>query len=370
MKSEDKRALSGLKILDFTSLTPGPFATLALADMGADVLKFVSSKRPDHTETMGPFLPGTNISSGTAYLGRNKKVLTLNLKDSRARGVIYELVKGYDIVIEQNRPGVMDRLGLGYEQLKEINPAVIYCSLTGYGQDGPLSNRPGHDINYLALSGISSYSGRRGIGPEPSGIFLGDIASGSNNSVIGILAAVIYRQRTGKGQLIDISMTDGLVAFNNKQSAAYLVDGTEPKREGLYYNGAGVYDYYETKDGEYISVGVIEPKFVKALFNGLGRPDLANWDSKAIVTASLKEEIRNIFRQKTRGEWEKIFRDVEACFEPVLSLGEALNSPQARARGLVVDVPGPKGISCKQVGFPIKFSESQPAYRHIGKPLF
>jgi alpha-methylacyl-CoA racemase len=222
--------LKGLKIIDFTTLLPGPYATMVLADLGADVLRVVSGSRPDLTEFMPPCIAGTNLSCAASTLGRGKRSLALNLKDPRAGAIVLKLIKTHDILIEQFRPGVMARLGLDYETLKAVNPSLIYCSLTGYGQTGPLKNRAGHDINYLARSGIMAYSGRKATGPTLTGIQIADVASGSNNTVIGILAAVVHRLRTGEGQHIDVSMTDGVIAFNAIAGAAFLADGSETCR--------------------------------------------------------------------------------------------------------------------------------------------
>lgn len=371
LQEEMEQALAGLKVLDFTSMSPGPFATLMLADMGASVIKVVSALRPDYTERAEPFLPGTDISSGTAYLGRNKRVLTLNLKDAGAAEIVRKLIRdgGYNIIIEQNRPGVMDKLHLGYDELRQVDPGLIFCSLTGYGQTGSMSKKPGHDINYVALSGAASYSGRKATGPAIESLFLADIPSGSNHCVIGILMAVIYRQRTGIGQYIDVSMTDGVVAFNAKQAAATLISGMDPQPEELFHNGGGFYDFYETKDGKYVSVGAMEPKFVKALFEKLGREDLTQLNARALLPAEVKQELRNIFRTKTRDEWVGIFnKGDETCFEPVLTVSEALHSTLAKERQLVVDVPGPDGKRYPQPAMPIKLSACPAQYRHIGKP--
>jgi alpha-methylacyl-CoA racemase len=188
--------LKGLKILDFTTLLPGPYATMTLADLGAEVLQIVSGSRPDLTAFWPPFIPGTKISAASAMLGRGKRSMTLNLKDQRAAEIVKKLIAEYDILIEQFRPGVMKRLGLDYETLCRTNPALIYCSLTGYGQNGPMQSRAGHDINYLSRAGVMSYSGKKQTGPALTGMQIADVASGSNNSIIGILAAVIHRQNT------------------------------------------------------------------------------------------------------------------------------------------------------------------------------
>ena len=185
--------LQGLKILDFTTLLPGPYATMMLADMGAEVLRVVSGTRLDLTTLLPPFIGKENISAILAYLGRGKKSLTLNLKDPRAITIVQQLLAEYDILIEQFRPGVMAKFGLDYDSLKERLPRLIYCSLTGYGQTGPMADRAGHDINYLARSGLMAYSGRKETGPVLTGMQIADIASGSYNSAVGILAAVVHR---------------------------------------------------------------------------------------------------------------------------------------------------------------------------------
>lgn len=362
-------ALNGLKILDFTTLLPGPYATMCLADMGADVLRIVSGSRPDLADLLPPYIPGTKMSAASAQLGRNKRTLTLNLKDKRAVKVIHQLLAEYDIVIEQFRPGVMAKLGLDYESLKAINPRLIYCSLTGYGQTGPLRNKAGHDMNYIALSGLASFSGTKEAGPSLMGMQIADVASGSNNTMIGVLAAVISRQNTGKGQYIDISMTDGMVAFTASVGASFLVDGKETGREGMFLNGGSLYDYYETKDGQYVTFGGLEPQFFKAFCETIGRPDLIAGGCIRKDLAPIKEQVREIIKTKSRDEWTAVFKDVDACFEPVLSLGEAFASDLVRERGMIAEVPGPDGLTVQQIANPIKFSETPPEYRSIGKPV-
>ena len=360
--------LKGLKILDFTTLLPGPYATMMLADLGADVLRVVSGSRPDLADFMPPCLPGTNVSCATAVLGRGKRCLALNLKDPRAGIIVLKLIESHDILIEQFRPGVMAKLGLDYKTLKAANPSLIYCSLTGYGQTGPLKNRAGHDINYLARSGISSYSGRKASGPSLMGIQIADIASGSNNVVIGTLAAVIHRQETGEGQHVDVSMTDGVIAFNALAGAAFLVDGTEMRREEGVLNGGSLYDFYETKDGKYLSFGGLEPQFFAAFCQTIGRPDLIPGGVAPRDLTRIKEEVRAILRTKTRDEWMVLFGKVDACVEPVLALGEALRDPHVEARGLVVEVNLPGGGKVKQLGHPIRYSATPPEYRSVGVP--
>jgi crotonobetainyl-CoA:carnitine CoA-transferase CaiB-like acyl-CoA transferase len=353
--------LEGLKILDFTTLLPGPYATMSLADMGADVLSVVSGSRPDLTAFLPPFLPGTDLSVASAYLGRGKRSLTLNLKDPRAIEVVHRLLETRDILVEQFRPGVMRKFGLAHDQLAETFPSLVYCSLTGYGQTGPLRDRAGHDINYLALSGLMGYAGRRETGPVPMPMQIADVASGSHNAIIAILAAVIHRQRTGKGQHLDISMTDGAVAFNAMAAAACLAVGEEVEREGFILNGGSLYDFYRTSDGGYLGFGGIEPQFFSAFCRAIGRPDLIAGGVAPPDCAAVKEEIRTIFAGRTRREWEAIFAGTDACMEPVLSLSEALDSDLVRQRGMVAEVALPDGRTVRQPACPIRFSETPPA---------
>jgi alpha-methylacyl-CoA racemase len=361
--------LKGLKIIDFTTLLPGPYATMMLADLGVDVLRVVSGSRPDLTEFMPPCIDGTNLSCAAAALGRGKRCLALNLKDPRAGAIVLKLIESHDILIEQFRPGVMGKFGLDYDTLKAANPSLIYCSLTGYGQTGPLKNRAGHDINYLARSGVASYSGRKDSGPSLMGIQIADVASGSNNAVIGILAAVVHRQKTGEGQHVDVSMTDGVIAFNALAGAAFLIDGTETRREEGVLNGGSLYDFYETKEGKYISFGGLEPQFFAAFCQTIGRPDLIPGGVAPRDLNRIKEEVRAIMRTRTQDEWMVLFGKVDACVEPVLTLGEALRQPHVEARGLVVEVNLPGGKKVKQLGHPIRYSATPPEYRSVGIPV-
>jgi crotonobetainyl-CoA:carnitine CoA-transferase CaiB-like acyl-CoA transferase len=361
--------LAGIKILDFTTLLPGPYATLFLADLGAEVLKITSRTRPDLVNFMPPFIPGSSLSAAQAYLGRSKRSLTLNLKDPRAREIIDRLIPTYDILIEQFRPGVMEGLGLGFPTLKTAHPRLIYCSLTGYGQDSPYAGKAGHDINYLARSGLMSYSGTRDLGPVLSGMQIADIAAGSLNAVIGILAAVIARKTTGQGQWIDVAMTDGAYAFNALTGARFLVDGEEPGLEGTFLNGGSLYDFYQTADGQYISFGGLEPKFFHSFCRTIGREDLIPGGVTPPNLDQVKKEVREIIKSKTRREWEVLFQEADACLEPVLSLKEAFEDDHARTRNLVVELPLPDGGTVRQMAAPIKFSQTQPSYSHPGVPL-
>ena len=364
----EEGALEGLKILDFSTLLPGPFATTMLADLGAEVLKISGPGKPDIVLDYPPFIEGTTVSANQAWLGRNKKTMLLNLKKPGAVEVVKKLIMEYDIVMEQFRPGVMEKLGLGYEALAEINPRLIYCSLTGYGQTGPLSHRAGHDINYLARSGNMAQAGRAETGPVLTNMQVADVAVGSMNSVIGILAAVQYRNRTGKGQRVDIAMLDGLIPFNGMDGTAFLAAGKVPKREGERLNGGCMYDFYETKDGQYLSVGALEPKFWAEFCHCIGREDLIEGSVWPEDVKAVKEVIRGILKEKTRDEWMAVFDGCDVCVEPVLSVQEALlEDAHIRAREMVVEVELPlsDGKKVPQYGTAVKLSESQIGRAHV-----
>jgi crotonobetainyl-CoA:carnitine CoA-transferase CaiB-like acyl-CoA transferase len=359
--------LASLKVLDFSTLLPGPFASLLLADMGAEVLRIESPQRPDLLRILPPHDQGTSASH--AYLNRNKRSLALDLKQPAALEIIKRLLDDHDILLEQFRPGVMERLGLGYDALKVINPRLIYVSITGYGQTGPFKERAGHDINYLALAGLASHTGRADSGPLPLGIQAADIAGGSLHGVIGLLAAVIARQQSGQGQHLDVSMTDCVFSLNALAGAGYLACGVKPGWENHALNGGSFYDYYRTRDGRWMSVGSLEPGFMQALCAALGRPELTAQGLAPEQQQWLKEQLRSEFEKHDFADLCALFTEVDACVEPVLGLDEALEHPQLKARNLVRQVPRGDGSSQAQMACPLKFSEGLPEPRHIGARL-
>lgn len=361
--------LSSLKVLDFSTLLPGPFASLLLADMGAEVLRVESPTRMDLVRVLPPHDDG--VSASHAYLNRNKRCIALDLKKPEAVEVVKQLVAEYDIVLEQFRPGVMDKLGVGYEALKAINPKLIYVSITGYGQSGPYKDRAGHDINYLALAGIASYTGRRESGPLPLGIQAADIAGGSLHGVIGLLAAVIQRQVTGLGQQVDISMTDCAFSLHGMAGAGYLAAGVEPDMENQALNGGSFYDYYRTRDGRWFSVGSLEPQFMQQFCAAIGRPELAarGLSQRPEDQQALKREIAIEFEKRDFSDWSDVFAALDACVEPMLSLSEAVSHPQIQARQLVAQVPRAGKPAQAQMACPIKFSQGLPPPKHIGAAL-
>jgi crotonobetainyl-CoA:carnitine CoA-transferase CaiB-like acyl-CoA transferase len=363
--------LAGIKILDFSTLMPGPVATMMLADLGADVLKVEAPNRLDLMRVGPPHDQG--VSAGHMAVNRNKRSIALNLKIPEAVQVVRKLVKTFDVVLEQFRPGVMKRLGLDYEILKKENARLIYCSLTGYGQDGPYRDRAGHDINYLAISGMLSYSGRASQGPVPQGFLLADVGAGSYNAVVSILAALIHRDRSGEGQYLDVAMTDGSIAWATFMATRTLVGGKDPAYESDFLNGGSYYDCYRTLDGRYMSVGSIEPQFFEELCRGIGREDLIakrGWTLDAdSVMKETKKEIAAIFALKTQTEWTEIFKGLDACVEPVLKVSEMVEHPQVKTRKMITEVKKPDGTFQKQVNSPFKFTKTPPEMRGTGPGL-
>ncbi len=364
--------LSGIKILDFTYLLPGPFATMILSDLGAEVLRVESHTRIDLARIAPPYVDkaGT-VSCMHAYLNRNKRSMALDLKYDESIAIIKRLIseKGYDVVIEQFRPGAMGRLGLSYETLSGINPGLIYCSITGYGQTGPLRDRAGHDINYLSLAGVMSYSGSKGGGPCLMGIQMADVGSGSNNAAIGLMAAIIHRMKTGKGQYIDVSMTDGVFPYHVVSGLGCLVGGPEPGYETEILNGGSLYGFYKTSDNKYLSYGGLEPQFLSAFLTALGLSSYIPRLMEQGIGDEVKQRVREVIGSRDLSHWEDIFRDVDACVDPVLSVKEAAMSSHARARGIIVDVPGPDGIPIPQIAYPVRFSDYKPEYHRAGPSL-
>ena len=364
----DVSPLASLKILDFSTLIPGPFASLLLADLGADVVRVEAPNRPDMVRLTPPF--DGDQSAWHSLLNRSKRSVALDLKHPEAVAIVKQLVQQYDIVLEQFRPGVMDRLGVGYAALRAANPRLIYCAITAYGQTGPYRDRAAHDINLMALSGVMAHTGRAEGGPLPLGLQVADMGS-SFMAITGLLAAVIQRMQTGKGQLVDISMFDTALAWNSLAASYALVGGTEPQRETMWLNGGSIYDFYQTSDGRYLAVGSLEPKFWHGFCQAIGRPDLFELGSNPDLTAqrAVKSAIQAQITIRTLAEWTAIFDAADVCVEPVLDVSEALAHPQTLARQMIVDVPKPDGSRQRQTGTPIKFSASQPVYKHTGATL-
>ncbi len=347
--------LEGMRILDFTYLLPGPFGTMMLADLGADIIKVENPLAPDLLRLAPPYVEG--MSAVYAQVNRGKRSLALNLSFPESVDVVRRLVSEYDVVVEQFRPGVMEKFGLGFGALREVNPSLIYCSLSGYGQTGTYARRAGHDINYMALSGIDSYSGRKEGGPVPGGIQVADLGSGSKNLCIALLAAYIRRLKTGEGDCIDISITDGTFAMSVFLGAGVLAGGEGPLPEGEILNGGSLYDYYRTADGKFLSAGPIEPKFLTAFLETIGMGDVLRQGLLSPEEVlSLKKEIARTISSRPLAHWVDAFSRIDACVEPVRTLSEALTSPPISERDMIVTVRSREGGSFRQIGNPLKFA--------------
>ncbi len=352
------KPLTQLKVLDFSTLLPGPYATMLMADMGAEVLRIEAIGRHNLVKAFQPKHNGCSYAYLT--LNRNKQSMGLDLKQAEAVEIVKKLIAEYDVVIEQFRPGVMAKLGLDYETLKTINPKLIYCSITGYGQNGCYKDRAGHDINYLALSGLASFSGTQQSGPVLSGTQIADIAGGSHHAVMGVLAAVIQRGISGKGQHIDISMTDAAFALNGMFGAGAVGADIDPDLGRTVLNGGCFYDYYQTKDNRYLSVGSLEPKFAVLFFENIGHGEWLKRTHSVDVNEqqALKKDISAVITQKTLDEWMVLFDSLDACVEPVLTVSEAAKSSLMADRNMIIDVVSLTGEKVKQIAPAIKFIDS------------
>src|SRR4030042_5891692 len=349
--------LKELKMLDLSRLLPGPYCSLLLADLGMEVLKIEDPEQGDYMRMMGPAL-----KKDSAYfhaLNRNKKSMLLNLKAKEGKGILYQLIDTYDILLEGFRPGVMDRLGIGYQELKRRNPRVIFCSLSGYGQDGPYKERSGHDINYIGLGGILELTGSGGGDPIIPGTQIADIGGGGMMAAIGILAAIVHREKTGEGQYLDVAMHDGVISWLSIHAGRYFMDKELPKRGEMHLSGRyACYQVYPTKDGRHISLGALEPKFWKNFCETLGRKDLIlKQFIEGEERVQIIKEIRELFKTKTQKEWVESFKNVDACLEPILSLGEVFQHPHVLHRKMVIEYEHPVEGKIRQVGNPIKSSQ-------------
>jgi alpha-methylacyl-CoA racemase len=353
--------LQGLKVLDLSRLLPGGFCSLLLADFGADVIKVEDTGMGDYIRWSPPYYDGTEETTRSALflsLNRNKRSIRINLKSELGKEVLIRLVAESDVLIESFRPGVLTRLGVGYERLRQENPGLVYCAISGYGQDGPNRDRSGHDINYLGLGGILGLTGERDGPPVQAAGQIADIGGGSLMAAVGILVALRERERSGKGQLVDCSMFDGALAWLALVAAEALAVGGAPGRGELPLGGRFLcYRPYACSDG-YVSLGALEPKFWKAWCEGVGRADLVVNQFDAPGSAA-HQSVSDIFMQSTREQWRAFASEHDCCLEPVLDLDEVLDSELVRAREMVVaiDQPGVEG-PVGQLGVPIKLART------------
>jgi alpha-methylacyl-CoA racemase len=334
------RPLAGTRVLDLSRLIPGPFATLVLADLGAQVDKLEDAAGGDYLRHMPPEVAGE--SAAFQLLNRGKRSAVVDLKKPQAQAAFLRLLASYDVLFEQFRPGVLDRLGLGHAKLREAHPRLIICALTGYGQTGPLAQRAGHDINYLARSGLLGFQGPSGGPPAVPGPQLADV-SGGMWCVIAILAALAERATTGKGRVLDISMTDGVLGFATASLAAALAGAPGPRGGEPLSGGIAAYGTYLTRDGHAMSLGALEPKFWTTFCAGVG----LEVDMTALMPgphqAAVQAKVAEIFAARTRDEWIAFAAERDCCLEPVLEATDIAKDPFLASRGLLFQLPTPRG---------------------------
>jgi crotonobetainyl-CoA:carnitine CoA-transferase CaiB-like acyl-CoA transferase len=331
---------------------------MILADLGADVLKIEEPGRGDYARWLPPFIK--KESSNFLSINRNKKSMILNLKLEAGKKIFLRLVKEYDVVLESFRPGIMDRLGIGYEEAKKINPMIIFCAISGYGKDGPYKDRVGHDINYLGIAGILSITGSSDGTPVIPGVQIGDIGGGSLMAAIAILTAIIAREKIKKGQFIDISMTDGAISWLSIHAGKYFADKLIPAPGKMLLSGEfPCYQVYPTKDKKYITIGALEPKFWRNFCLAISREDLIECQfATGEEGEKIIREIQNIFLAKTQKEWLENLEGLEVCYGPVNTLEEVFSDPHVVHRKMLTEIEHPTEGKLKQIGIPIKFSET------------
>ncbi|MGB0872956.1 MAG: CaiB/BaiF CoA transferase family protein [Solirubrobacterales bacterium] len=357
--------LAGVKVLDLSRLLPGPFCSLLLADLGADVMKVEDTGMGDYVRWTPPYVGDEDAkrrgvhSAQYMALNRNKTSIQLDLKQDAAKEILLKLVAEHDAVLESFRPGVLDKLGVGYDRMKEANPAIVYCAITGYGQDGPFKTRAGHDMNYLGLNGLLALTGAKDGPPVQAAGQIADIGGGAQMAAIAILAALVKKQATGEGANIDISMTDGAMSWLAMPAASALA-GDVRKRGDVDLAGKWVcYVPYEAADG-WVSCGALEPKFWKSFCEGVGREDLIAKQFELIGSEG-HAEIAEVFKSKTRAEWAAFNDERDCCIEPILELDEALDSHLVKQRGMVMKLDQPGIGEVKQLAPPFVIDGERPS---------
>ncbi len=336
------KPLEGIRVLDLSRLLPGPYCTMLLADLGAEVVKFETPLLGDYMRLIPPFIEnqatGETISAAYLMVNRNKKSVALNFRNGRGKEIFMQLARSADVVVETFRPGAVDRWGIGYDAVRAVNPGVVYCSLSGYGQTGPYRDRAGHDLNYIALGGLLHVNGAVGGPPIPPAVQIADL-SGGMLAAISILGALVGRGKNGEGRYLDVSLFDAALSWTGTIIGGSYAAGAKLERGKLQLNGGmACYNVYETQDGEYITLGGIEPHFWMAFCKAVGREDLnaRQYDSDAIP------DVAAIIKTRSLADWLAFFETIDACIEPVRDYGAVFDNPQVKHRGLAgkMDVPG------------------------------
>jgi alpha-methylacyl-CoA racemase len=372
--------LEGVRVLDLSRLLPGGFCSLLLADFGAEVLKVEDTGMGDYIRWSPPYYEGAHDSARSALflsLNRNKRSIRLDLKSDGGREALLRLVGEYDVVLESFRPGVLDRLGVGYEQMRERNPGIIFCAISGYGQNGPKRDASGHDMNYLGLIGLLGLTGERGGEPMQAAGQIADLGGGALMAAFGIMAALRERDGggagssspgSGQGQLVDVSMADGALSWLAMVAGSYFADGNVPRRGELPLAGSLIcYRPYECSDG-WVTLGALEPKFWQAWCRGVGREDLIAVQFERPGSGA-HAAVQEIFRGRSRAEWEAFASQHDCCLEPVLELDEALDSELVRAREMVVEIDQPGAERpVRQLGVPVKLSRTPGEHDRLPGP--
>ena len=371
--------LEGITVLDMTRLGPGPFCTMMLGDLGAEVIRIEEPGPPtgrraeqsSSASAAAATIPGgMDRYSPANPLNRNKKSIALNLKVPEARDIFHKLAEKSDVVVEEFRPGVTRRLGVDYDTLKGINPRIIYCAITGYGQDGPYRDLAGHDINYMSTAGALSLIGEKDGPPIVPPNILADFASGSMHAVVGIMAALLAREKTGRGQFVDVSMADGVVALLGYFLAPYFAGGSAPVRGVGPLSGAEpYYTTYRAGDGKYLSLGCLESWFWTNLCRALGREDLIPLQTDEARKPEVAAALREAFATRTRDEWFEELRKSDVAVAKVYTLDELESDPHLRYRQMVFEFDDPQKGKVKQTGFGVKLSETPGSIRRLAPQL-
>lgn len=360
-------ALDGIKVIDLSRLAPGPFCSMYLADFGADVLMIEAV--PGASDKVGSRMGGGDAERAAAYnaVARGKRSIALNLKEESARKILHDLVKDADVVLEGFRPGVVKRLGADYETLSKINPRIVYCSLSGFGQTGPYSNLVGHDINYISIGGALGQIGYTPHGkPAIPTNMIADFAGGGLTAALGICLALLAREKTGRGQAVDIGMSDGVMTLMASAMSGYFQTGAVMRPgESTLTGSVPWYGPYQTKDNRWFSIGSIEPHFYANLCELLNVPEYADKQHDASVYPEMRAKFEEIFKTKTADEWFEHLSQKDVCATPVLEMDRLATDPHQLARKMVVEVDSPVG-KVKQVGVGIKLSDTPGQVRFTG----